>query len=199
MFFLRPSTWNLTCDKKKIDHFRAIFLLASTRRLNNPSNVRFRSKSYQPNIFILDCIFFLCTQRHGNAIDDILTRTIEETGRSLRFQRMDSQAQLHTSPKSLQGYDPHFLRSLHAVVDHPHQLSSAITQPATTDVTQLSVLHAYVGISIDRAGVHQPTYVRLISLSKTKTCSLNWGYHILPPFQNIRCFRFMKQMYLDTF
>jgi hypothetical protein len=23
--------------------------------------------------------------------------------------------------------------------------------------------------------------------------------HVLPPFQNIRCFRFVKQMYLDTF
>jgi hypothetical protein len=25
------------------------------------------------------------------------------------------------------------------------------------------------------------------------------SYEILPPFQNIRCFRFVKQMYLDTF
>jgi hypothetical protein len=24
-------------------------------------------------------------------------------------------------------------------------------------------------------------------------------YYLLPPFQNIRCFRFMKQMYIDTF
>jgi hypothetical protein len=33
--------------------------------------------------------------------------------------------------------------------------------------------------------------VIMIERSKSK--------HLLPPFQNIRCFRFVKQMYLDIF
>jgi hypothetical protein len=31
------------------------------------------------------------------------------------------------------------------------------------------------------------------------TCVGGLGYLLLPPFQNIRCFRFVKQMYLDMF
>jgi hypothetical protein len=38
-----------------------------------------------------------------------------------------------------------------------------------------------------------------IARSSTTSYYLLYLSHVLPPFQNIRCFRFVKQMYLDIF
>jgi hypothetical protein len=49
----------------------------------------------------------------------------------------------------------------------------------------------FLGASSDDAAAHLNNFVELCEMQKYK--------YVLPPFQNIRCFRFVKQMYLDMF
>jgi hypothetical protein len=47
---------------------------------------------------------------------------------------------------------------------------------------------------LDKSDIFFDVFVSLMRQRKIKAHN-----KILPPFQNIRCFRFVKQMYLDTF
>jgi hypothetical protein len=58
--------------------------------------------------------------------------------------------------------------------------------------------NAFVVVERDSGGLNimQFTAANIIPFDMMRSTQY---YEILPPFRNIRCFRFVKQMYLDTF